>query len=150
MSAKISRAWACAGPSAAAARAARGRPGERAAARRPGPELSAGARAEAEGLGEAGGGLGPGRAGGEPAPGPVQPSGRARVVPGPGQMVGVAQGCLIGGQAHEAARDGRGGERLALAERAKPGGLGAHDLVEGEERRAGRERRLRAGPASSP
>ena len=58
-------------------------------------------------------------------------------------MVGVAQGCLIGGQAHEAARDGRGGERLALAERAKPGRLGAHDLVEGEERRAGRERRLR-------
>ena len=68
-------------------------------------------------------------------------------------MVGVAQGGLVGGKAQEAAREGRGGERLALAQGAEEGGLGAHDLVEAEERRAGREGRragrtgLLAGPA---
>ena len=64
---------------------------------------------------------------------------RPAPVGGAGEVVGVAQGGLVLAQAQEPRRGGSGGERLAHAQGAEPGRVGAHDLVERGQGRAGRK-----------
>jgi hypothetical protein len=76
------------------------------------------------------------------APGAVDASCWSGIVAGPRQVVRIAQVCLFLAQAQEARRRRCCRERLAHPPSPEPGRVGAQDLIEGEQRRAGGEGRF--------
>jgi hypothetical protein len=64
----------------------------------------------------------------------METTGWSGIVAGPGQVMGVAQARLVLAQAQEARRDFCRRDRLAHPPSAEPGRVGAHDLIEGEQR----------------